>query len=253
MPILNVNGREVHVQELNPEGKETLVLVHGMFSNLSVYYFHIAPVLATTFRVVMYDLKSHGLSGRVAEGYDLDSMSEDLEGLVDVLGLDTFHLAGYSFGGLIALNTALRLEARIRKLVVIEAPDPADEKARGIIDEYSREFLENYVKNYTDTTHVRMGKRQLERNHRMYEYLFYQTSIRRDMQRENDFFIRPELRALDRKTLLVYGDTSNCLDSGRYLHACIPGSELATLPGDHNLPIQEPELLADRLLTFLTT
>ncbi|MBO9638202.1 MAG: alpha/beta fold hydrolase, partial [Siphonobacter aquaeclarae] len=149
MPILNVNGREVHVQELNPEGKETLVLVHGMFSNLSVYYFHIAPVLATTFRVVMYDLKSHGLSGRIAEGYDLNSMSEDLEGLVDILGLDTFHLAGYSFGGLIALNTALRLEARIRKLVVIEAPDPADEKARGIIDEYSREFLENYVKNYT--------------------------------------------------------------------------------------------------------
>lgn len=253
MPVLTVNGREVHFQELNPEGKETLVLIHGMFSNLSVYYFRIAPVLAGRLRVVLYDLKSHGLSGRVEEGYDLDSMSDDLRGLADALGLESFHLGGYSFGGLIALNSAIRFPERIRKLIVVEAPDPADEKARGIIDEYSREFLENYVQNYADTTHLKMGRRQLERNHRMYEYLFYQTSIRRDMQRENDFFTRPALRGLDGRILLVYGDQSNCLDAGRYLHACLPGSELVSLPGDHNLPVQEPERLAGEMLTFLTT
>jgi pimeloyl-ACP methyl ester carboxylesterase len=50
----------------------------------------------------MYDLKSHGMSERFLDGYDLENMSSDLMGLIDHLQLEKVHLAGYSFGGLIA-------------------------------------------------------------------------------------------------------------------------------------------------------
>ncbi len=115
-------------------------MVHGMFSNLSVYYFNIAPALAGHFHVVLYDLKSHGMSERVAAGYGLDSMTDDLLALMDALQLDKVHLVGYSFGALISLKMAMRFPERIDKLVMIEGPDPADDKTRDIIDEYSREF-----------------------------------------------------------------------------------------------------------------
>jgi len=178
MPIITVNNRQVHIQELNKGAGQTVVLIHGMFSNLSIYYFNIAPVLAKHFHVVMYDLKSHGMSERFLDGYDLDNMSSDLIGLIDHLQLEKVHLVGYSFGGLIALKTALEYPDRINQLVLMEAPDPQDEKARNIIDEYSKEFLEHYVANFTDTTKVQMGKRQMEKNHRMYEFLFNQTTSR---------------------------------------------------------------------------
>lgn len=250
MPVIQVNQREVHIQELNKGAAETVLLIHGMFSNLSVYYFNIAPVLAAHFHVVMYDLKSHGMSERVLEGYDLDSMTDDLCALMDVLKLKKVHLAGYSFGGLIALKMAMRFPEKLGKLVVIEAPDPNDEKTRGIIDDYSREFLEHYVENFTDTTKVKMGKRQMERNHRMYEYLFYQTSIKDDMILESGFFSTPEMNALEKDTLLLYGSASNCLQAGIQLNTLISRSELIPLDGDHNIPIQQPEMVANIVAGF---
>ena len=72
----------LHVQELNPEGKETIIMVHGMFSNLAVYYFNIAPMLAKHFRVVLFDMKGHGMSEKIPTGYDLTSMTTDLRDLI---------------------------------------------------------------------------------------------------------------------------------------------------------------------------
>lgn len=252
MPIITVNNRQVHIQELNKGAGQTVVLIHGMFSNLSIYYFNIAPVLAKHFHVVMYDLKSHGMSERFLDGYDLDNMSSDLIGLTDHLQLEKVHLVGYSFGGLIALKTALEYPDRVNQLVVMEAPDPQDEKARNIIDEYSKEFLEHYVANFTDTTKVQMGKRQMEKNHRMYEFLFNQTSIKADMIKEKHFLGEARFNELTAPTLLLYGADSNCRPTGEWLQSQISGSELELIPGDHNIPIQEPALIAETIAQFLS-
>jgi len=242
----------VHIQELNKTASETVVLVHGMFSNLSVYYFNIAPILATRFHVVLYDLKSHGMSEKTLTGYDLDSMTDDLFALLNILKVTQVHLGGYSFGGLIALKMAIRFPSLIKKLAVMEAPDPSDEKARGIIEEYSREFLEHYVENFTDTTKVKMGKRQMEKNHRMYEYLFYQTSIKDDMILEKNFFEDKAIKKLNQKVLLLYGLTSSCINAGKYLNQQIENSSIQFVDGDHNIPIQEPQLIGEALLNFFT-
>lgn len=252
MPIITVNNRQVHIQELNKGAEQTVVLIHGMFSNLSIYYFNIAPVLAKHFHVVMYDLKSHGMSERFLDGYDLDNMSSDLMGLIDHLQLEKVHLVGYSFGGLIALKTALEYPDRVNQLVVMEAPDPQDEKARNIIDEYSKEFLEHYVANFTDTTKVQMGKRQMEKNHRMYEFLFNQTSIKADMIREKHFLGETDFNRLTASTLLLYGADSNCRPTGEWLQSQISQSELEVIPGDHNIPIQEPQRIAETISQFLS-
>lgn len=252
MPIITVNNRQVHVQELNKGAGQTVVLIHGMFSNLSIYYFNIAPVLAKHFHVVMYDLKSHGMSERFLDGYDLDNMSSDLIGLIDHLQLEKVHLVGYSFGGLIALKTALEYPDRVNQLVVMEAPDPQDEKARNIIDEYSKEFLEHYVANFTDTTKVQMGKRQMEKNHRMYEFLFNQTSIKADMIKEKHFLGEARFNELSSPTLLLYGADSNCRPTGEWLQSQISQSELELIPGDHNIPIQEPQHIAETIDQFLS-
>lgn len=250
MPVIKVNNRGVHIQELNKGAAETVLLIHGMFSNLSVYYFNIAPVLAKEFHVLMYDLKSHGISEKVANGYDLESMTDDLLTLIDELGLGRVHLAGYSFGGLIALKMASRFPNRVKKLAVIEAPDPNDDKTRDIIDDYSREFLEHYVENFTDTTKVKMGKRQMERHHSMYEYLFHETSIKSDMLLEREFFNSPEIDGIAQETLLLYGAGSNCLGAGQLLKKKIKSAQLLEVLGDHNIPIQEPVLIGNLLDNF---
>jgi len=252
MPIISVNDKKVHIQELNKGAEQTVVLIHGMFSNLSIYYFNIAPILAKHFHVVMYDLKSHGMSERFTDGYDLENMSSDVLALMDALEIEKAHLVGYSFGGLIALKTALKASDRVNQLVVIEAPDPQDEKARNIIEEYSKEFLEHYVANFTDTTKVQMGKRQMEKNHRMYEFLFNQTSIKADMIKEKHFLSEVDFSELKPSTLLMYGEDSNCRPTGEWLNEKIGQADLELIAGDHNIPIQEPVLIAETIAHFLS-
>ncbi|GIQ60811.1 hypothetical protein Flavo103_39470 [Flavobacterium collinsii] len=252
MPIITVNNKKVHVQELNKEAEDTVILIHGMFSNLSIYYFNIAPILAQHFHVVMYDLKSHGRSERTSEGYDLENMSSDLIAMMDYLQIKKAQFVGYSFGGLIALKTALIAPKRVGQLVIIEAPDPQDEKARDIIESYSKEFLEHYIANFTDTTKVKMGKRQLEKNHRLYEFLFNETSIKADMVNEKHFLHQLSISELDIPTLLLYGSASNCKPTGEWLQSQISTAELELIDGDHNIPIQAPIQIAETIVQFLT-
>jgi pimeloyl-ACP methyl ester carboxylesterase len=145
---------------------------------------------------------------------------------------------------------AMRFPEKVRKLAIIEGPDPSEQKTLDIIDIYSKEFLVNYINNYTDTTRMRMGKRQLERNHRMYEFLFKETSIRDDMQYAKNFFMDKRMERLGHETLLIYGKNSNCLSAGKKLLSRIAGSHLSLIEGDHNIPVQEPLLIAGALNDF---
>lgn len=250
MPVIEVNNRGVHIQEMNTTAPETLLLVHGMFSNLSLYYFNIAPILARHYHVLMYDLKSHGMSERIDSGYDLNSMTDDLLALLDSRNLSAVHLAGYSFGALIALKMATRFPEKVKKLAIIEAPDPNDDRTRNIIDDYSKEFLEHYIENFTDTTRMKMGSRQLERNHRRYEYLFHETSIKNDMLLERDFFSAKEIEEISQDTLLLYGADSNCLSAGTRLKNKIKSAAMHQLKGDHNIPIQDPIGVGNKMEAF---
>lgn len=251
MPILDIHKTGVHFLEMNKGAARPVLMIHGMFSNLALYYFKIAPFIAQDFHVVLYDLKSHGLSDRVAKGYDLHSMTDDLLALMDALKLESAHIVGYSYGGLIAMEMAMRFPEKVWKLAIIEGPDPGDPQVLDIIDVYNREFLASYIDNFTDTTRIRMGKRQLERNHRMYEFLFKETSIRNDMYNAKNFFMDNRIQSIGHDTLLIYGKDSNCAVAGKKLLSRIPNSSLSFIDGDHNVPVQEPLLVACALKDFL--
>jgi len=247
MPIIQVNGRKVHFQEMNKGALQSVVMVHGMLGNLAVYYFRIAPLLAERFHVILYDLKSHGLSEKVTDGYDLDSMSDDLFGLMDVLQLRKVHLVGYSFGALIALKAAIRRPERIERLVIIEGPDPSDEgPLRGMM-EYSRESLADWV----EASGMPMGRRQLDRQHQMYEFIFQRTTMQADMQEEKDFFSGEQVAGIEHESLLIYGKKSDCVPAGHLLARRMKEGRLLLVDGDHHVPVQEPEMVAGALLEFL--
>ncbi|CAM4244728.1 Pimeloyl-ACP methyl ester carboxylesterase [Pedobacter westerhofensis] len=247
MPIIKVNNRDVHIQELNTAAPETILLVHGMCSNLSIYYFRIAPILARHFHVVMYDLKSHGMSEKISSGYDLNSLTDDLVHLMEYLHIASAYLAGYSFGGLICLKMATRFPQRIKKLVLIEAPNPNDDKIRLVMDAYSRESLEHYL---NGPNQRKFGNRQMDRKHRLYEHLFHETTIKRDFMQESDFFIDTEIAQIKQETLLLYGSYSPCLEAGENLKEKISSAALFALNGDHDIPLQEPERIGNMMEMF---
>lgn len=250
MPVVNIHNTTVHYQEMNRGAAETVVLVHGMMSNLSVFYFNIAPLLATQYHVVMYDLKGHGLSSKSTEGYNLQTMAQELIALLDALHLQRVHLAGYSFGGLIALKTAILYPQRIGQLAIIEAPDPSDQDTLARFEAYSKSTLTDLIDQATRAQGRQLSKRQLERNYSTYEFFLKRTSVKADMQKEKDFFSDTAISDIPHTTLLLYGIDSNCNHAGPYLHRQIKTSKLAWINGDHQLPVQHPAVVAHTLNDF---
>ena len=103
-----------------------VVFLHGLVvDNLSSFYATLAvPAAQAGHDVVLYDLRGHGRSERPPTGYDTVTAVQDLTALLAALGLDKrpVHLVGNSYGGTIALRTALVRPELVAGLVLIEAP-----------------------------------------------------------------------------------------------------------------------------------
>lgn len=82
-----------------------MVLLHGLGSAHRIWDLA-APLLSERFHVVAYDQRGHGSSEKPGEGYDLDTMTADLRGLVEALGLGRTFVVGHSWGGSVALAYA---------------------------------------------------------------------------------------------------------------------------------------------------
>lgn len=84
-------------------GARSVVLIHGYFSTAQVNwvkYGHAAKLAARGFRVIMPDLRGHGLSDRPhdAAAYPPDVLMRDGFALIEHLGLSDYDLGGYSLG-----------------------------------------------------------------------------------------------------------------------------------------------------------
>lgn len=126
----DARGVESHVAKIGdlatyyldaPGGPPTMVLLHGLSANASVFHGLLAAGLSPACRVIAPDLRGRARSGKPARGYTMADHALDVIGLLDKLGLDRVILGGHSFGGYLAIYIAARFPYRVDKLVVIDS------------------------------------------------------------------------------------------------------------------------------------
>ena len=131
MAEIIANSLRFHVQRLpaadtGGDAGATAVFLHGLVvDNLSSFYCTLAvPAARAGHDVVLYDLRGHGRTERPPTGYDIATAVRDLTALLAALGLDErpVHLVGNSYGGTLALHTALARPDLVAGLILIEAP-----------------------------------------------------------------------------------------------------------------------------------
>ncbi|GAB3036425.1 alpha/beta hydrolase [Parafrigoribacterium mesophilum] len=104
-------------------GPRPVVLVHGFGSNAQVTWVDTGWVRALTEAqsgVLTLDLRGHGMSGKPAEpaAYSLELMAADVVAVMDMVGLSTVDVVGYSLGSRIALDIARSAPERVARLVL---------------------------------------------------------------------------------------------------------------------------------------
>lgn len=116
-----VNGIRLHWVEAG--SGPLVVLLHG-FPEFWYSWRHQIPALAERFRVVAPDMRGYNLSEKPQAGYDIETLTDDVLGLIHVLREEQAVVVGHDWGGVIAWAFAARYPDAVRKLVILNAPHP---------------------------------------------------------------------------------------------------------------------------------
>ena len=118
MPTVAANGLEI-AYESHGSGPP-LVMLHGATSIGQDDFGAQIPLLSQGFQVILPDARGHGRTRwDAANGFTYGWLVDDLTAFVDALGLDSFHLLGFSMGAMTALQFGARHPERLRTLVVV--------------------------------------------------------------------------------------------------------------------------------------
>jgi pimeloyl-ACP methyl ester carboxylesterase len=115
----SVNGINLYY-EIHGTGKP-LIMLHGGFGTFEMFT-ALSPALAQNHQVIGVDLYGHGRTAITDRPIKFEQMADDIASLIHHLGLEKADLLGYSLGGAVALQTAIRHPECINQLVLISTP-----------------------------------------------------------------------------------------------------------------------------------
>src|SRR5689334_247596 len=113
-----VNGISLY-HETHGSGRP-MILLHGGLGSGEMFG-PILPALAAHHQVVAVDLQGHGRTADIDRPLDVRLMADDIAALIDHLGLDRPDVVGYSLGGGVALQVAVRHPDKVGRLVSASA------------------------------------------------------------------------------------------------------------------------------------
>ena len=96
-----------------------VIALHGLASS-GHWYDLLAPLLTDKYRIVAPDQRGHGKTSQAANGYDWPTLTSDVVGLMDSLGIKNAVVLGHSWGGHVASALAAHHPDRVSRLVMID-------------------------------------------------------------------------------------------------------------------------------------
>jgi len=115
----NVNGIRLYY-EIHGTGKP-LILLHGGLGALEMFGPNL-PALGEGREIIAVDLQGHGRTADIDRPLSVDLMADDIAALIRHLKLEQPDIMGYSMGGGVALQTAIRHPDVVGRLVVVSTP-----------------------------------------------------------------------------------------------------------------------------------
>jgi pimeloyl-ACP methyl ester carboxylesterase len=147
MPFLNLPTATIYYEDTG--AGEPVIAIHGLIENTNYWSeTGITAKLSEHYRVVSMDMRGHGrtVTTGTPPGYDVDTISDDMEALANHLGFDRFHLLTHSTGGFAASQWAMDNSSRLASLILTDTssatcPMPGSREQReAFFDKFAASF-----------------------------------------------------------------------------------------------------------------
>ena len=266
MPTTANGDVTLYYETFGADGAPVLLLVNGLGSQCISFKTGWCEMFAARgFRVVRFDNRDVGLSSHLKGGphYTVDDMARDGFAVLDAVGADAAHIAGWSMGGMIVQAMALLDPGRVLSMAsVMSAPGPI---AGGRDPDVTAAFSAPAGTSREDAAERRLAGLKAWGSPAFFDveritadaYAAYDRCWDPDGQKRQAKAIgaspsrEASLRALRMPVLVVHGDADRLVPvgNGRATAAAIPGSRLEIIEGmGHDYP---PEYW-DQLVTLIT-
>jgi pimeloyl-ACP methyl ester carboxylesterase len=235
----NLNGISVHYAVYGRGSP--VIFLHGGLANAD-YWGRQIPGVAAHHTVIVMDSRAHGRSTRDARPYGYDLMADDVVALLDFLKIQKADVVGWSDGGILGLDLAIRHKDRVGKVFAFAA----NTVTSGVID--------GVEKNPTFAAYIeRAGHeyQKLSATPKQYDAFVEQIS---KMWASEPNWTDAQLKAIDTPVLVVDGDHDEAIkrEHTEYIAATIPYAGLLILPNvSHFAFLQDPVQFNFAILHFL--
>jgi pimeloyl-ACP methyl ester carboxylesterase len=114
-----VNGLKMYY-EVHGSG-DPVVLLHGSFMTITNNWTPWIGELSKTRKVIAVEMQGHGRTADIKRDFSFEHLADDVAALLDHLKIPRADLIGYSMGGGVAMQCAIRHPEKVRKVVGISA------------------------------------------------------------------------------------------------------------------------------------
>jgi pimeloyl-ACP methyl ester carboxylesterase len=127
-----VNGVKMYY-EVHGSG-EPVVLLHGAFMTITNNWTGWIGELSKTRKVIAVEMQGHGRTADIERDISSENLADDVAALLDHLKIPKADLIGYSMGGGVAMQCAIRHPDKVRKVVVISSTFRRDGMVKEALD-----------------------------------------------------------------------------------------------------------------------
>ncbi len=127
-----VNGVKMYY-EVHGSG-EPVVLLHGAFMTITNNWTGWIGELSKTRKVIAIEMQGHGRTADIDREFSSEHLADDVAALLDYLKIPSADLIGYSMGGGVAMQCAIRHPDKVRKVVVISSTFRRDGMVKEALD-----------------------------------------------------------------------------------------------------------------------
>ncbi|WP_045837646.1 alpha/beta fold hydrolase [Hyphomicrobium sp. 99] len=236
---VHANGISIHYAVYG-QGSP-VVFLHGGLANTD-YWGNQVSAVAAHHTVILIDSRGHGRSTRDSRPYGYDLMADDVVAVLDALKIPKADIVGWSDGGILGIDLALRHKDRIGKVYAFAANTLTSGVKEGV------------EKNPTFAAYIERAGHEYEAHSTTpKEYNAFVDQISK-MWAEQPNWTEEQLKSIDTPILVVDGDHDEAIkrDHTEYIAATIPHAGLLILPNvSHFAFLQDPPLFNATVLHFL--